>query len=394
VTDPQVGAGDPHILMYAKYFVPRYSGAGRQALSVATALRAQGSRVTFLTEATDDRPNDYDLEQFSVRTFHHSDDSVSLQPRKAAALASIVREYRRASPVIFHAHTAYPEASAMGIAARLAGVPSILKVTLHRSDVDCRGSRLIGRVHRQLLRRQSAIIAISSEIHEELRDLGIAESIIRSIPNGVDTARFQPAGDEQRRSAKEHLGISGDEPVALFVGILNRRKNVHWLLNRWQARREMGRGTLLLVGPASEDRTDSIRQRVERLNVDPASGVRWMGVRERVEEVYAAADLLILPSEAEGMPNVVLEAMAAGVPSLVADGSGMRDLLGAENRTGIRVPFGDADRFDASLATLLEHPERLRSLGRQARERAVEVFSIDSVATKYRSLYAELLRGA
>jgi glycosyltransferase involved in cell wall biosynthesis len=380
----------PRVLMYAKYITPRYSGAGRQGLSLASALRRHGVEISFLTEATDERPEDYELDGFAVRTFFPATQSVSVQPSRSLALTRVLREHRR-EPVVFHAHSAYPEASAMGAAARVIGVPSILKVTLHRSDADCSGSRVIGRIHRQLLRRQSAIIAISSEIRAELRELGVSSDRIRQIPNGVDTERFRPADEARRRSARSALRLEPDRPVALFVGILNARKNVHWLLDRWEARSDRTAVTLVLAGPASEDPNDSIRQRVERMSADEGSGVQWIGVQERVEDVYAAADLLILPSEAEGMPNVVLEAMAAGVPSLVTDGSGIRDLMGTVEQTMLPIRFGDADAFDEAITLLTKELPGLRAVGAAARRRAEEVFSLDSVALRYRDLYEELI---
>jgi glycosyltransferase involved in cell wall biosynthesis len=127
------------------------------------------------------------------------------------------------------------------------------------------------------------------------------------------------------------------------------------------------------------------------MSADEGSGVQWIGVQERVEDVYAAADLLILPSEAEGMPNVVLEAMAAGVPSLVTDGSGIRDLMGTVEQTMLPIRFGDADAFDEAMTLLTKEVPGLRAVGAAARRRAEEVFSLESVARRYRDLYEELI---
>lgn len=376
------------VIMYTKYVAPRYSGAGRQALALAAALRAQGVAITFLTESTAERPTSYEVDGFSIVPFFPATDGTAPKPRRALAFWRALQRLRRAD--VFHAHSAYAEASMLGLTARLAGLPSVLKVTMHHSDVNVGSSRLVGRVHRQMLLRQNAIVAISSEIRSELLGIGVADARIHAIPNGVDTRRFHPRAVPEIAERRAALGLPDNAPVLLFVGILNARKNVGWLLDRWLEWPGHNRARLVLAGPSPVGE-EALRRRVEQLAADPSSGVHWLGAVEHVEQLYPAADLLLLPSEAEGLPNVALEAMASGVPVALADGSGARDVLGPEATGGFLLPRGDQGALAAVFTILEAAPEDLRVAGAAARRRMEEEFAIERIAGRYVALYQELV---
>jgi glycosyltransferase involved in cell wall biosynthesis len=180
--------------------------------------------------------------------------------------------------------------------------------------------------------------------------------------------------------------------VVLFVGILNARKNVAWLLDRWLAWPGHSRARLVLAGPSPVGE-EALRARVERLAADPSSGVRWLGAVEDVERLYPAADLLLLPSEAEGLPNVALEAMASGVPVALADGSGARDILGPKATGGFLLARGDQSALEAVFNLLETAPDVLRAIGAAARQRMEEGFAIERIAGRYVGLYQELVAG-
>lgn len=376
--------------MYAKYLAPRYSGAGRQALALAAALRAQGVAVTFLTEATPQYPGPYDVEGFRALPFFPATDGTAPLPGRALAFGRALKALNDVS--VFHAHSAYPEASLMGLTARALGVPALLKVTMHRSDVHCSQSRVLGPIHRQMLLRQNGIVAISSEIEAELLALGVRASRIVRIPNGVDLARFRPSNPEARAVLRRRFQLPETGPVVAFAGMLIPRKNVGLLLDAWQSWRA-GSGvaaTLLLAGPESAGES-VLASRVAALNADPASGVRWVGQVADVEAVYAVADVFVLASESEGLPNVALEAMATGVPVILGDSSGSRDVLGPGMRGGWLVPEMSVGSLARAL-TVISDPA-LPARGREARQRVEAAFSLERVASEYREVYQRLVSG-
>ena len=375
--------------MYAKYLPPRFSGAGRQAVTLARELTQRGIELRLVTERTPERPVEYELDGVAVHPILPARRNTDPHAMTCARVALEARRYRA---TVFHAHSAFPEASAMGAAVRSLGVASLLKATLHRADLDC-SSRIIGRLHRVLLQRQSGIVAISSEIAAELKDLGIRADRILRIPNGVDTNRFRPASRDERARARALLGIAPSTRVVLFVGILSQRKNVDWLLDQWGQWRaspeRQGDSLLVLAGPASTEDAGRLEARVKRLTADAVAAVRWLGAVERVEQVYAAADLVVLPSVAEGMPNVLLEAMACGLPAAAADSSGCRDLLQGASPLGWLFAPGDSEALQACLGDL-GAAERLVLMGAAARQRMETHFSIPAVAAQYVDAYRRL----
>jgi glycosyltransferase involved in cell wall biosynthesis len=247
-----------------------------------------------------------------------------------------------------------------------------------------------------MLRQQSAIVAISQEIGHELEELGIPPDRILRIPNGVDTVRFEPAEPDRRAAARRMLGVAPEARVAAFVGVLDGRKNVGWLLDEWRQWRASGpcpQALLLLAGPAGGDANDPLRARVEAVAADPGSGVRWVGTVNRVEDVYAAVDLVILPSVAEGMPNVLLEAMASGLPIAAVDTSGSREIVEAEPPVGWLVRAGDAAALRRCFAALTR-PEELHAMGLAARVRATQRYAMSVISERYEEAYSRLAGGA
>jgi glycosyltransferase involved in cell wall biosynthesis len=213
---------------------------------------------------------------------------------------------------------------------------------------------LISALHRQMLRRFygsfDGVVTSSEQIAGQLRRLGV-ETPIAFIPNGVDLARYRPQDDAARREARARIGIRGAGPVLLSVGAVSPRKGSDLLLEAWN--RLLPRFPdleVVLVGP----RHDLVPKKEGRFEARIAdlvarSGrpdrVHFLGVRDDVDALYAAADLVVLPTSREGgTPNVVLEAMACGVPVLLTPFDGQSTAIG---RPGIE--FAQCARTSESL---------------------------------------------
>jgi glycosyltransferase involved in cell wall biosynthesis len=109
-----------------------------------------------------------------------------------------------------------------------------------------------------------------------------------------------------------------------------------------------------------------------------------------VADLYRASDLLVFPSRAEGCPNVVLEAMASGLPVVATDVAGNREAVGEDGKAGRLVPGEAPAALAEAVTTLAGSPALRRELAAAARERILERFDIDRVGGKYLSLYEEL----
>jgi starch synthase (maltosyl-transferring) len=123
-----------------------------------------------------------------------------------------------------------------------------------------------------------------------------------------------------------------------------------------------------------------------------ADRVHFVGWRPDVPEILAASDLLVLPSVWEGMPNIVLEAMASRRPVVATDVEGVRELLGPAGEEQI-VPYGDSQALADKIVKLMYNRELAAEIGGQNRRRAEENFAISRMVTAYENLWESLATG-
>jgi starch synthase (maltosyl-transferring) len=204
------------------------------------------------------------------------------------------------------------------------------------------------------------------------------------IPNGVDPAPFDLAQAADRAS----FGVPTDAFLTLYVGRLDPQKGLEFLLgaaSKVAEARPDWHLTLVGDGPGRK----ALRSRSE---ADPTLGsrVHWLGRRDDVPALLKAADLLVLPSLWEGMPNVVLEAMAARLAVVGTAVEGTEDLV-IPGQTGWLVPPGDSGELAAALLEAAADPLRLRLFGKAARDRVEASFTPGRVVEAYERLWARIL---
>jgi glycosyltransferase involved in cell wall biosynthesis len=203
------------------------------------------------------------------------------------------------------------------------------------------------------------------------------------IPNGVDLSRFENVAPVDLTE----LGVPPSRRTILYVGRLDRQKGLDWLLAEVLPRvfRELPQHDLLLVGDGPE------RQELESLGkkVGWSDRVHFRGWQSAVPRILAASDLLVLPSRWEGMPNVVLEAMAAGKPVVATRAEGVVELLG-EGAASQSCPAGNAAGFGERIIRLAQDRTLATELGAQNQRRAAAEFSLPAMISRYASLYESL----
>jgi len=377
------------VLMYTAYFDPEYSGAALQALTLARELRQRGHQVEFVTNRWPGLAASGAVEGFPVQRLEPGRWRKHREFRLWFHLARHVWR-RRHDFDILHSHGAYYTHAFIGPLSRVAGLKSLVKASLAVDDLQDLKLPLIGYLHRQMLRRIDAYVAISLDLVQEFRDGGFDPGKIHHIPNGVDISHFPPCPPEQRAMPRTQLELPPDRPIALYVGVLDQRKNIEWLAEQWIKHQAFGsNGLLLAVGPQSREDTDgALRGRLAALS---RAHPDWFALREYSTDIglyYQSADALILPSLKEGLPNVVLEAMAAGLPCVAARASGSRELI-EEGVTGFTYAHGNVDEMGAAVRHCLS-PAGVQ-LGQKARELAQAQYSIQAIADRYEALYAQLL---
>ena len=213
-----------------------------------------------------------------------------------------------------------------------------------------------------------------------------------TIPNGVDLDRFQPVDEGEKSRLRQTLEI-GEGPAVLFVGGIYPRKHPHTLLEAWASvATKHPDAQLIMVGPRpDEEKYREFHETVDRLAaaVPHPDRVRFTGGVGNVDDYMKACDLFVFPSEREGMPNVVPEAMAAQLPVILTAFKGLPDEFGRsgeEFRLVPRTPEGLAE----ALCDLLEDRDEADRLARGARAWVEDNLDVEVSLDAYARLYAEL----
>ncbi len=295
-----------------------------------------------------------------------------------AVMMRIRRQLAVDSPAIFQSFLFH--ASVLGtICARMSRVPSVItniRVAERRPNLHLALSRWTDRF-------VSRHVCVSESVRDFMKQHGLSEPKMVVIPNGVDLARF----DSVSPLSLETLGGSPGRRALLYLGRLDEQKGLNWLFGILpDILSKLPSHDLLLVGDGPQ------RPQLERA----ASGstvsdrIHFLGYRRHVPEILAASDLLLLPSRWEGMPNVVLEAMASRKPIVTTRVEGISELLGPQTEAQ-SVELDDAEGFISRVVQIASDVQLAASLGAENRRRVETNFQLDAMVAAYESLYEEQL---
>lgn len=233
---------------------------------------------------------------------------------------------------------------------------------------------------------RTRVVVVSDPLRDWLIAKGISSDLITTIYNGVDTALFAPA--ENRGGFKQRLlGIDPDQFLFGTVGNLRPVKGQDLLIRAAAKVITQHPDThLVLVGEGNE------RKKLEELcaQLKVEHNVHFLGARSDVPELLHAFDVFTLTSYKEGCPNSVLEAMASGVPVISTEFGGAARLISAE--VGIIIPERDEIALADALISLIRDPVRRQEMGKAARRRALEFFSLERMIKDRETLLLELLK--
>jgi glycosyltransferase involved in cell wall biosynthesis len=241
--------------------------------------------------------------------------------------------------------------------------------------------------NRLLLRRGDRVVAVGQSVRQALIDNeGIPPHRVDVIYNGINLSAFDPA-QYDRCAVRNELGIAPGEFFIMQVARLDYLKDhatAVRTMKRVTERRPEARLLLIGEGPLR----GTIEELVAQLNLGQA--VRLLGLRCDVRRLLPAADLFLLTSISEGIPLTVIEAMAAGLPVVSTRVGGVPEVVDDE-RTGLLAPAGADDALAEKVCQLLDNaPERQR-MSQRGRLRGAAHFSDQSMDSRYRELYNEML---
>ncbi|MEX1663911.1 glycosyltransferase [Zhongshania arctica] len=350
-------------------------GAERQVVDIADGLCRSGHsvKICYLAGKGLVRPESAEIEIIGLNVTKNIGGFL----RAYFTLRKTIQEFR---PDVVHSHMIH--ANIMAIMVRFSvRIPRIIS-SVHTNNV---GGKL-----RILACRTTGLLSdITTNVSEAAVEAYEAKGAIRRgamvvVANGIDTVRFSP-NITARLMIRRNMDVADTSRVILAVGRFNEAKDYPNLLHAYKALRANGSAAQLWIAGDGELR-DELIELAEQLALN--NHIRFLGVQNNVSDWLNAADVFVLSSAWEGFALVVGEAMACEKVVVATNAGGVSEVLGD---CGFLVPTGDSHALSLSLRDALKLPENEASeLGRRARERVVENFSIVDKVNLWLGLYGKL----
>jgi glycosyltransferase involved in cell wall biosynthesis len=370
-----------HILIVAHHYPPHITGVGMVAYNQAKRLAVMGHSVTVVTSET----NKYEksaiidgVKVIRIKAWNFLEKwDIPFPLFSPRLLAVLLREAKKAD--IVHIHDVFYMSSFLAaLCARW--YHKIIVLTQHIALI-VHPSKIVVAIEKIAYATTGAIIFTLSDsimVYNDTVELFLVErnvpaSKIIRLMNGVDGSIFHPVTDQEKRLLKEKLGLSPDKKIVLFVGRFVYKKGFTKVL----AARSSNYQLVFAGGNATEENSEDVVF-VGKLHPD------------EIVQVYQAADIFILPSESEGFPLSIQEAMSCGLPIISTNDRGYdRYLLDKKNVCLIDSPTDASVR--AAIEGIVFDDTRLAEMGEYSRAYAAEHFNWDVLVGQLTTIYDALL---
>jgi len=361
-------------------------GSERQAIQLVRSLQESGRYDLYLACLQSSGVLRSNVDSFFAKSIP-AYPLTSFYDINALRQARRFRKFLRQSNIaIVQTHDFYTNVFGTAVAA-LAGVP--IKIAARRELTGIRtGAQL--RVERAMYQLADAVVANSSAVGAQLVKEGVSRDKVITIPNGIEMSRFPLQFSKTREVILEGLKLP-QKSDALITIVANMRFPVKDHPTFLQAARIVHQANPQVAFALAGE--GKLRNQLIALAAELGlSNCAFFldGCRD-VAELLSISDVCVLSSRAEGMPNAILEYMAAGRPVVATNVGGAGELI-RNGESGFLVDAGDHRELAARILQLLAAPNRAREMGRLARKKAAEEFSVEAQLRRTEQLYDRLLR--
>jgi glycosyltransferase involved in cell wall biosynthesis len=248
---------------------------------------------------------------------------------------------------------------------------------------------------KSLLKQFDRVVAVSDPIMREIQKHGTTPKKIVKILNGIDVDRFVNTGSKE--DLKERVGIPKKARVIGTVGRLSEEKGHFYILDvAADIIRQFADVVFLFIGDGPlrmplENRAKVVTEHLKDSKTVEGEKFFFPGFLSDISGIYAILDIFVLPSLNEGLPMVLLEAMASAKP-IIATCLGAVPTVLKHDHSGILIRPGDHRELRESILELLANPQKARKLADNARHRVVQDFSSKTMAERYIEVYQAVLR--
>ena len=315
-------------------------------------------------------------------------------PYSMALTSKIIKTVRDAKLDLIHSHYAIPHAMSAYMAREIIGVPYVL--TLHGSDVHTLGLDPAYRpVVKHTIEKADAVTAVSEflkkKAHEEL---GI-EREINVIPNFIDVVQFKhrngtrlmvESGCVSVRKTEEAKELDPEAKILLHASNFRKVKRVVELIEIMRIVADHYPKVRLIIAGDGPTRIE-VERKIEAL--DLCDNVHLLGVKSNMQEIMCSADVFLLNSTLEGMPLVLLEAMACSLPVVTTPAGGIPELV-RPNRDGIVTEGFGIDEYAQAVIEILDDDSLRTKMGKAGRKRVEGGFSAEKIVTEYEKVFEKV----
>lgn len=364
---------------------PTFGGSGVLATELGKALADKGYGIHFITYQQPVR-----LTGFSANIFYHevrvpAYPLFDFPPYETALASTMVDVVKNNTVDLLHVHYAIPHASAAFMAKQILAeekihVPFI--TTLHGTDITLVGrDKTYAPVVTFSINQSDAITAVSDNLRKETLDNFDIKKEIDVIHNFVDIKRFSV---KPMDAFKKAIAPNG-EKIILHASNFRKIKRIGDVIYTFNKIRKSIPSKLLLVGDGPE------RHMAEELcrELGIFEEARFVGKQQDMEDIYAIADLFLLPSEYESFGLAALEAMAAGTPVVATNAGGIPEII-THGKNGYLSEIGNVEQMSNHAISILGNNITLEAFSAAARKQA-ETFDIHNIVPKYEQLYQKVL---
>ena len=382
------------MLVTGAYF-PEISSGGQQCREVARVLAGRVRFVVVTTAVDTALPVEGDVD--GVRVYRLPIDVKNLASRAAAAvrLLAIFLALGRQVQIV-HLHGVSSKNVLVTWLARLFRMKIVL--TLHtagQDEPDAIRARSAS-AHRSLS-AADRVLSVSPLLSDRYRAAGLPDDKLAQTFNGINTTRFRPSDDAERRRLRTDLGLP-DGKIILFVGFFSRDKRPDVLFEAWTRMAAVSADPIALVcvGATSSpyfeiDSGLADRMRADATRLGLGDRLRLIEPTNDIEQYFRSADVFALPSVREAMPMALLEAMACGLPCVASRLPGATDIMMTDGENGRLVPPGDVSALAAALSAVIADPVDAARLGAAARRTVEQRYSVTRAADDWLAAYRHVL---
>ena len=291
-------------------------------------------------------------------------------------LRSLLKELR---PDVLHTYLLH--GNILGrVVGRLAGVPTIIG-----SERTIGQARRWGRLATRLTNPLSDAVEVNSEIGGKAieSDLGVPSEKIEIVRSGLDLSAFSSAS--RRDELRSEFGVEDDKHLIVYMGRLRTVKGVEYGIRAFASAVEQA-PSIRMVLAGEGDQRNYLDSLVSELGLN--GHVRFLGVRNDVPDLLAAADSVLMPSLTEGFPRTAIEAMAASKPVIATKVGGTPEAV-VDGETGLLVPAEDSDALSSAIVRLVNDGEMQARMGSAGRKRAEQNYSVEQYVSRLDGLYRQ-----